>query len=976
MSCKWFFCSIAVTGVLAASAFEWKFEDGENSLTVRENSRTELNGKITGKTQALWSWEDDRKWSLALPAGAVVQIPHHEDLNFKDGFHASLYFSCDLSRTGRTNFQNLFTKGLNFQQGYSVMIQKNGVLMLNLRGLKPEYKLVRVGLESNKEHQLDIYVGNGKVQIFVDGNEKASYAYTGSLNYTGNNKPLFLGNPGAYAFSGVIHNFKIEPYSPPGVKKKIIEKSALESFRPVPLPHPAGTVIFKDFTLFQPASAVKKAPMHSEQLNTWICRTRAFTPHNTYTLYPPLNIDAPVLRYAPGLRGRYDVYVNVRAIHRTTSFQTRLSKMSDYFTVRVATMGNIHRNMDLCLARDVEMDDQVLEVASCGDMAFINCFKFIPAGKVGADFPQDPAGSVTREERFTYAKFNAALKQEIAENIQSGMLKERCYVDEKTAPPVSVESAGRGFVLFPRLWMDLLFDNSVPDSDPGQVTLRAKAAANEYEPVTLGIKALKKLDNVSLRLSKGLGDDVSVTIDQVEFLDKRTTSFVGRSEFMRGPNYLMPHEKLAMKAGETRQFWITLHAGKNARPGIRTGELLLTADGKSETIFLTLEIRPFILDAIRDYDIGFWVATSAESEAEINTMIKTMAAHNMTSMAVNGVFTISGNEPDKVVIDFENSMLTKIAGAFKRHNMTGNILLSSDQLAMYGTENLKRLVKDTENYARKHDWPPILWTIYDEVPSHPELFPAFIANLKALKECNVPVYADHVWFRTLRPLAREVAEASQYIDTFILRYNTRNNFYADTWDQIQNEAAARGRKVYAYNSNNAITFAQPAGMRFASGWFFRSFGNRTRGHIIWTYNSSKGSPYTDLDGNCCDWQYVYPDFAGRRGGYAIDYEAFREGGDDLRYIQKLEKAIVKARQSGKKAAADEAQKVLDSLAGSFDKAEFAKKSVYISSVWDKKYENDGRRYASGRYNLPNKWTLEDYDRARDMLAEAIIKLGK
>ena len=963
----------------SAIGFEWKFKDGENSSIIRESSDSSLDGRIYHPELCDWAREDDRGWFFSLRCGGSVRIPHNEKLHFKDGFHARMIFSCDLAKTGSGNFQNLFTKGGDFRQGYSVMVHKNGSLMLNLRGLKPEYKIVNTGFQSHREYKLDVYVGNGIVRIFVDDKEKAAYQYEGKLDYTGNAKQFFIGQTATYGLTGNVYYFMIESYrEPPAQPESEAGKTEKGTFRSQPLPRPEGTVVFNDFTKFEPASALRFGASYGIPLNIWICREQSFDKDSIYTMHPPLNLAAPHLTYDPGLKGKYDVFVNVRAVHIETAVQVRLSDMEEWLTVKTRPAeGEAHRNMDLCLMRNVEMDGKKLEIASCGDMSYLSCFKFIPAGRIAVLPPQDPLGTVKREKRISDKEFNANLQREISDKIASGYLKERFWVESRQEIPVSAVSKNRGFVFFAQPWMELLFAQAKPSADPAQLALNLSAARGEFEPLSFGIHALRPLKEVSLRVSRNFGKGVSLKISQVESMQKRTTNYTGPSEFMTGPQYLEPHETMSVNAGESRQFWITFHVDANAPSGIRQGELILHADGQEERIPVSLEIYPFALCPVTGYDIGFWVALAGESPEELDGMLRNMAEHGMTTLVPGTPFTLAGEKPGNIRIDFEKSYVTQIAAGYRKFGMTGNLLLPCDPLARYGTDVLKRLVKDTEAYAKAHGWPSIIWTSHDEVPSHPELFPAFIANLKALKEVGAKVYADHLWYKTTRPIAQQVAEAAQYVDVFILRYNTRNYFYADTWDQIMAECVEKGKTLYAYNSNNAISFPQTAAMRFASGWFFRSFGTHSGGQIVWAFNFPSGSPYTDLDRVWADFVYLYPPFGGRKGGPSIDYEAFREGCDDLRYILTLENAINTAREKGKAKAAEQAQMTLDKLKNSFDKKRFLKESVYFSSHWDRKWTgSDGKLYAAGNYNLPNGWILPDYDKARKILAAEIMKLNQ
>ena len=68
--------------------------------------------------------------------------------------------------------------------------------------------------------------------------------------------------------------------------------------------------------------------------------------------------------------------------------------------------------------------------------------------------------------------------------------------------------------------------------------------------------------------------------------------------------------------------------------------------------------------------------------------------------------------------------------------------------------------------------------------------------------------------------------------------------------------------------------------------------------------------------------------------------------------------------------------LLNDIKSSFDFTRHNKESVYLDSVFDKKWTEKGKLYCSGKYNLLNGWTLESYQSARDRIAEAIIALDK
>ena len=86
----------------------------------------------------------------------------------------------------------------------------------------------------------------------------------------------------------------------------------------------------------------------------------------------------------------------------------------------------------------------------------------------------------------------------------------------------------------------------------------------------------------------------------------------------------------------------------------------------------------------------------------------------------------------------------------------------------------------------------------------------------------------------------------------------------------------------------------------------------------------------------------------------------------------MEKSIANAKK--RNISTFEAEKLLTDLVNSIDQERFNKNSLFINSVWDKTFEKDGKRFASGEYLPPTGWRVADYDKARAEVAKAIIKL--
>ena len=161
----------------------WAIKDGTGSATVKDSGSSKLDGTIVNPHRCTWAREDDRGFFLTFDRGGYVKVPHSDKLNFKKGFVAEVFFSCDLAKIGKTNFACIISKGNNYDRGYSIMVKKDGTLLVTLHGLKMHwYGLVpQANIKSNRDTRLKVMYDTQNVRIFVDGKSVASYPVAGTL---------------------------------------------------------------------------------------------------------------------------------------------------------------------------------------------------------------------------------------------------------------------------------------------------------------------------------------------------------------------------------------------------------------------------------------------------------------------------------------------------------------------------------------------------------------------------------------------------------------------------------------------------------------------------------------------------------------------------------------------------------------------------------------------------------------------------
>ncbi|MBR2345624.1 MAG: hypothetical protein IKA71_07575 [Lentisphaeria bacterium] len=956
----------AVSEVKTSGAvFEWKCNDGTGADILSCTGIPEFNAVINNTAKMRWSQADERGFFPTFN-GASAVVPHHENMIGKNGFILETEFALDMKTMGKAKWAGLLSKGKNYQSGFALMLNpEGGILFTLLTDKELVWFATKGGLTKNmRDHKLLIAAGNGWVKIFLDGKFIGKRRYYGKqIADKGDN--FYIGAP-YYPYFGNIYSVKIRPYDeknvPPesaaAAKNTVTEKI----FRPAPVVDPAGTVIVSDFSTFSPAPETG----FSFDPRVWSYGKSFKTgPHGT--LYPP-QIDGGTISCMPGLTGKYDIYICGRIVSSAVKLQLRIGNDPLAYIIsgrEVPEFNAVHRNFETCVARDIEMKDTRITFYP-GTFFYLGYIKFIPvANRRAKENPPDPNVTVTRGEIAKPGAGEIYLK-----------FTRRFFAEKRPAPVVSEISRQRGFQIFSYPWMRLLFTNSNAAADTGTARLDISAAPGEYEPATLGVRGLQ--DNVgklTLKLKKPFGNSgISADIAVVESIPKRTTSYHGNSEYIIGPQYLERTDTVAVKKGESRQFWVTFHVPENTPAGKYDGEF----DLNGITVASTVNVRPFKLDAP---DMKYSFCANEFSKESVTRDFEDMGRHGINWIYMHSDKAVKVDDPrlETMKVDMDNSMVTAAFNALSKYQKVSMISMYDDVFKNISRANPGRELEASrkfyqlvKSYGDKHNWPEIIWMGDDEILSHPRRLDAAIIRMRRHKSIGMKLGINHLWKKTVRPQADEAEILEGLSQTIILRYNTSNLYYVDTWDDILKQTAAEGKELYSYNNDCCIVFAQPAGKRFANGWFLRSFGKGSKGMEWYMYLGITGSPYTDLDGRQADWCYNYPESEGRKGGFAIDFEAMREGIDDMRYICTLENLIKKAKEQ--KIDTADAEKLLNTLADSFDKNLFKSKSIFINSVWEDSFEQNGKRYASGDYLPPNGWKLEDYDNAREKIAGAIILL--
>ena len=968
-----FICAafLAAAGLFGA---EWKVKDGAGSLTLKDSSPDKIDLKIETPETVTWAWEDDRGSFLNFADGTVTGPA--EKLRFPDGMTLEIAFSAHLRRG--SEWLPLVTCGDSFQSGYAVWARRNGQLLISLPGTSKGYMLLSPKLQDLRDYTLKVVRDGKRVLVQLDGKTVGDYVAAGKVK-TAPGEPFRLGSTPKWKFFGNIYSVKIRPFQKGDFEAKTSsrEESPASEIKAVTgIADPEGTVLFADFDRCTPRPYSGRIFSNS----LWMFRKGLlFPPPAKGTLHCSDNPDAAVLTCDPKLKGVFDIYLGLRVTYFPTDLMISVPGVRDRLRVQIPGVergsSGGHVNTEILLARDVKMDGGVIRLHPGGSM-YLGYIKFIPSSKRRkVDYPRWKCVTVSASKD----GYKQLAEKSIRSRIAKGYFIERKYVDDKKPPVPSAASEKLGCIVNAHDWMDLLFENAVPAKDPQKVSLAVKAAPGEYEPACLSVYGLRDLAEVSLSGGKELKKaGITSEIAVVRSLPKRSTNIYGPSEFMYSPQYLERVSATKVGKGVSKQFWITFRVADTAKPGTYRGSFELATPGGKMTVPVSVTVRPFKLDRPVREKVGLW-GSGHEYHPKKAAELRAHGC-NTVCMGFDKDFHLQEGKLDRIAGTPGANLIEALKDRLLAVIIETPSLTNQTFGRPGGDEKFRAAVKALCEYGRAHGWPKLYFYIYDEALSNPRTLKMAIWEARQLKACGVPVFSTHIWYKTSRPYQKEVDQIAPLVDAFCNRYSTRSLWYVDKWDEMQKRAVKEGKELWSYNIDRALMFAQPSSKRFAYGWFFRTEGKDCAGQLIFTYSFSHESPYTELDGGdgeSIDWCYNYPAGKGHAGGFAINFEGIREGIDDLCYITTLENRIAEAKKKGLGKEAAAAEKVLADLKASFDFGpHYVKNTVFLDPAFDKNWEKNGKRFGSGRHNLPNGWRFEDYHAAREKIAGEIVKLDK
>jgi hypothetical protein len=248
---------------------------------------------------------------------------------------------------------------------------------------------------------------------------------------------------------------------------------------------------------------------------------------------------------------------------------------------------------------------------------------------------------------------------------------------------------------------------------------------------------------------------------------------------------------------------------------------------------------------------------------------------------------------------------------------------------------LTAMVKAIEAERRQRGWPEFLYYPIDEPGTEPAAVNFMVKVLQACRAAGVRTYL------TADPTHEQFAPLRPDVDVWCTQP------FAPDRETILADTQARKVEYWCYPNhvNGENDHTPVAGARMTYGFGFWRSGFRTL--IPWIYSWSVGDPFNYLDGPSMDFFNRH-----EQDGTPIpvaQWEAYREGYDDYRYIYTLEQLIVEAKNSPNAAAKQAAAAAEQEL-----------QAVWQSIRVQEKYKYDGL------------WAPEEFDVRRWLVARQIL----
>ena len=379
-----------------------------------------------------------------------------------------------------------------------------------------------------------------------------------------------------------------------------------------------------------------------------------------------------------------------------------------------------------------------------------------------------------------------------------------------------------------------------------------------------------------------LKDDSLIKVENQEnYLKLTTGEYVWISEISEKTKQIIPVNDMPVKdsdsllpvnisSGTNKQFWITLKIPENTPAGTYNGTINLnTPQGQIGSLNIQVKVHPIqLLEPNIEHSIYYrgllnsdWPQGSISSEIKSETQMRA----ELKNMFDHGVLNPS--------IYQGGSLLGKVVDMRKSIGINGPIYWLNINYTVWGT-NPETIKKGAEALLEKYGINELYIYGKDEaIPTDIDKI-----QIEAVKEGGVKVF--------------NAQNKSQ--ELFADVYNTMISSMSLS-KSLADKVHSYGNKIYSYG-NPQVGLERPEIYRRNYG--LALWQNDYDGSMNYAYQAMFGSVWNDFDGiDYRDHNFTYPTIDGVID--TIQWEGFREGVNDMRYLATLLNTIKNAKAGGK-----------------------------------------------------------------------------
>jgi hypothetical protein len=524
--------------------------------------------------------------------------------------------------------------------------------------------------------------------------------------------------------------------------------------------------------------------------------------------------------------------------------------------------------------------------------------------------------------------------------------------------PLNNDDIRNGFVVFQKDFQRYVYPWTIPANEERIESLKLNIAQNDFEPLTFSIYPIRDLGKVRVAVSdfKGPGNRI-IPYDKVKIYVVRSMKLRSGSEnkYILLPRLLDHTNNTDIPLNYTTRFWMTIHSDSTTLPGKYFGNITISSEKeKNLTIPATLKVLPIKLEQVPGIEYSMcmsyeffeleskdWSVQEKEKIVQdgVNTF-KDYKSHGLTTVDICSPYYFQWNKDGTPRMDHFKAMIRGakevgftnpiywyfghyVQSAKGKH--PGSIRIWDPKVH---PKRAKLLVETALGIVKKLNGPPVRFIPIDE----PRIAKRKQIALKLFKE--------------IKKIPGTVIMCTTDIGGKLLDIENNGTVDRKTLPPGVKQRES-DRKVWEYN-NAALMSENPAYTRYIYGYY--TWRQDLDGMNSWgpgTTQNSRGNPFEDLDSEYRDVFIFYP----HQGGSlpTPNWEALREGIDDVKYVYQLEK-LCRKKSAIYPDEVSEAERFLDEIRNMCD---FDERKI-VTDFGD--------------------WTPERFDSIREEVTSWILKL--